>query len=207
MSQPGLTGCPSAVKRFVLATLVALLGACFDPLYEDPDLLGEVSWAVCCVSGQVDTCPCADGDTCNTSFKACASGTCTASRNDTCAGPSTQDAGGVPTDSGVIIEDAGTTSDAGSWSDAGTTSDAGTSTDGGLPGDAGTDAGVDGGTDAGMDGGTDGGPQINYGYEPCCHPVTHRVTTCACDTAGCGTAPPFTPCASSRCALAGESCG
>ncbi|WP_223646961.1 hypothetical protein [Corallococcus sp. EGB] len=183
------------MKRFVLATLVALLGACFDPLYEDPDLLGGVSWAVCCVRGQVDTCPCDDGDTCNTSFKACASGTCTASRNDSCAGPATQDAGGVPNDGGVNIEDAGTPSDAGTESDAGTATDAGASTDGGIP------------MDAGVDGGVDGGPQPSYGYEPCCPPGTHRVTTCVCAASGCGSTAPFTPCSSGRCALAGESCG
>ncbi|MGE6761230.1 hypothetical protein ACQKGO_24655 [Corallococcus interemptor] len=174
------------MKRPVLASLLALLGACFDPLYEDPDLLGEVSWAVCCVRNQVDTCPCDDDDGCNASFRACASGTCAASRNDSCPGPSTQDAGGEPTDSGTTI-------------DAGTTTDAGTSTDGGIPADAGTDAGVDAGTDA--------GPQPSSGYEPCCSPATHRVTTCVCAASGCGSNPPFTPCASGRCALAGESCG
>ncbi|MFB1481850.1 hypothetical protein [Corallococcus sp. RDP092CA] len=180
------------MKRFALATLVALLGACFDPLYEDPDLLGDVSWAVCCVSGQVDTCPCGGEDGCETSFRACASGTCTTSRNESCAGPSTQDAGGMPTDGG-------TSTDAGTEVDAGTEMDAGTSTDGGVPGDAGTDAGVDGGVDA--------GPGPSSSYEPCCDPVTRRVTTCVCAASGCGSTPPFTPCASSRCALAGESCG
>ncbi|RKG96014.1 hypothetical protein [Corallococcus carmarthensis] len=181
------------MKRLLLATCIALLGACFDPLYEDPEALDEASWAVCCVRGQVDTCFCEEASGCEASFRACAGGTCAASLSESCGGAQgSQDGGG-----GVNLDGGGT--DAGTSTDAGTESDAGTSTDGGVDVDAGTDAGVDGGTDA--------GPQPPPSYEPCCDPNSHRVTTCRCAPSGCGTNPPFTPCASARCALVGESCG
>ncbi|RKH70733.1 hypothetical protein [Corallococcus aberystwythensis] len=183
------------MNRLVLAPLLALLGACFDPLYEDPSLIGEASWAVCCVRGQVDTCLCEEPGGCESSFRACASGTCAASLSDSCGGvKGSQDAGGVPADGGTSV-DAGTGMDAGTSTDGGVSMDAGTSTDGGVDMDAGTDAG------------TDAGPQPTQGYEPCCDPSSHRVTTCHCAPSGCGTSPPFTPCAAARCALAGESCG
>ncbi|MBN8226692.1 hypothetical protein JYK02_04130 [Corallococcus macrosporus] len=178
------------MKRIVLASLLALLAACFDPLYEDPSLIGEASWAVCCVGGQVDTCLCEEAEVCDTTFRACAAGTCTVSLSQSCGSvQGSQDAGGADTDGGVVIQDGGTATDAGTSIDAGTSTDAGTATD------AGTDAGVD------------AGPQTPPSYEPCCDPSTHRVTTCVCAPSGCGSNPPFTPCASTRCALAGESCG
>ncbi|AFE06574.1 hypothetical protein COCOR_05781 [Corallococcus coralloides DSM 2259] len=188
------------MKRLVLATLVALLGACFDPLYEDPDELGEESWAVCCVRNQVDTCLCEDPDGCEIRFQACSAGTCTASLRDSCETiPGSLD-GGQTYDGGAGV-DAGTTTDGGVIiEDGGTSTDAGTSTDGG------TDAGVDAGTDAGVDAGTDAGPPPVVTYEPCCDPFTHRVTTCRCEATGCSSAS-FKPCASGRCALNGESCG
>ncbi|WP_404370898.1 hypothetical protein ACIHQR_11485 [Corallococcus coralloides] len=171
------------MKRPVLATLVALLGACFDPLYEDPDALGEGSWAVCCVRNQVDTCLCEAPHGCDVAFQACAAGTCTPSLRESC-------------ESIHGTQDAGAGSDAGSPTDAGTTTDGGASTeDGGSPTDAGTP--TDGGTDAGT-------PPVNY--EPCCDPLTHRVTTCRCEPTGCSGAA-FSPCASGRCAPNGESCG
>ncbi|GMU08497.1 hypothetical protein [Corallococcus caeni] len=185
------------MNRLVLATLIALLGACFDPLYEDPALLDEASWAVCCVQRQVDTCRCEEPGGCERPFRACASGTCAPSPQDTCAPVAgSQDAGNDDPDGGVSGEDAGSP-DAGTPADAGTGTDAGTS----------TDAGVDAGTDAGVDAGTDAGPPPAPSYEPCCDASTHRVTTCRCAPSGCGSSPPFTPCASTRCALAGESCG
>ncbi|RKH17307.1 hypothetical protein D7X74_12925 [Corallococcus sp. CA047B] len=177
------------MNRLLPAVLLALLGAgCFDPLYEDLDPLGEVTWAVCCVSGQVDTCRCESPDGCPAAFRACAEGTCAESLSQSC--------GGFGTDGGMEqSRDAGT----------GVNTDAGTSTDGGISIDAGTstDAGTDGGTDAGpMDAGP-GDPGTAYG--PCCNPTTHKVTTCACPASGCAN-PPFTPCAASRCALEGERC-
>ncbi|RKH90020.1 hypothetical protein D7Y21_08100 [Corallococcus sp. AB045] len=179
------------MKRLVLAPLVALLGACFDPLYEDPDELGEVSWAVCCVRNQVDTCLCEDPDGCEIRFQACSAGTCTPSLRDSCETlPGSQD-GGSSFDGGAGV-DAGTTDAGTGIEDGGTSTDAGTSTDGGI--------------DAGVDAGTDAGPPPVTNYAPCCDPSTHRVTTCRCEATGCSSAS-FTPCASGRCALNGESCG
>lgn len=190
------------MNRLLTATLFALLGAgCFDPLYEDPDPLGEVTWAVCCVSGQVDTCPCDSPDGCPATFRACAAGTCAESQSQSCGpgkdgGASSSQDGGAGTDAGMT--DAGG-ADAGMESDGGMPFDAGV-----MDGGGGTDAGVqDGGTDAGT---VDAGPDDpGPAYGPCCDPNTHRVTTCACPSSGCANAP-FTPCAYARCALAGERC-
>ncbi|WP_147443934.1 hypothetical protein [Corallococcus sicarius] len=182
------------MKRLRTAAILALLGTgCFDPLYEDPDPLGEVTWAVCCVSGQVDTCPCDASDGCPSTFRACAAGTCAESLSQSCYS-SDQDAGAAGTwDSGTS-----TGTDAG-MVDAGMPMDGGISTDGGT----GTDGGIS--TDAGPapDAGTQPG---DIGYAPCCDPANHQVTTCACPASGCSN-PPFTPCASGRCALTGERCG
>jgi hypothetical protein len=189
------------VKKTLLPALLSLLAlACFDPLYEDPGQVDALSWAVCCVSGEVDTCACDSELGCEVSFRACEAGRCTSSLSQSC------DAPGIKTDSGVEIQDAGT------QYDGGVSTDAGTPTDGGVSTDAGTDGGVqDGGVDGGVqDGGTDGGtpdagpPPASYG--PCCDPDTNTVTTCACPATGCGALPPFTPCANRRCVAWGEQC-
>ncbi|NNB87585.1 hypothetical protein [Corallococcus exiguus] len=197
------------MKRLAIAILVALLGACFDPLYEDPDEPGEESWAVCCVRNQVDTCLCEDSNGCEIRFQACSAGTCTPSLRDSCEtlhgsqdGGTSVDGGagvdaGTSTDGGVIIEDGGVIIEDGGViiEDGGVIIE-----DGGVSTDAGTS------TDAGVDAGTDAGTPPVVNYEPCCDPSTHRVTTCRCEATGC-TSASFTPCASGRCALNGESCG
>jgi hypothetical protein len=191
----------SHVKKSLLPALLSLLAvACFDPLYEDPGDVDALSWAVCCVGGQVDTCACDSQSGCDMPFRACEAGRCMASFSQACTAP------GANTDGGVSGLDGGTEADGGISIDAGTDggTDAGT--------DGGTDGGVDGGTDGGVDGGTDGGPQDagpqpTPTYGPCCDADTNTVTTCACPASGCGALPPFTPCANRRCVPQGAVCG
>ena len=173
------------MKALRSALLAVIAVSCFDPLYE---LEPGTSWTVCCRSGKVDTCSCADELHCAFQLTACPANTCV--EVGSCNGGTGGGVGGSGGSGGA----------AGSGTGGGfVTSDAGTSEDAGMGnGDGGLV--VDGGgvADAGP---PDAGLPIT-GYEPCC--VQNHVASCACFGACSGAS--FTACSRGRCVATGVSC-